>query len=420
MINKKEKANFGGFFASLIIIVLSKIFFQLIGISNVLVNDNSILFVLFVAVVIISVMRSQVHIETEFLGLLLILFIIMIFSVIYEKSSANGFTDIAKLTITYGTVFIVLLVGFFDLFGHFSGSRSFKNIFMVFVFFQAAIVIIQHIFKMPIFNIINSAGNVITGPIVYFSGGSSRNLALLAQSGYSLRGFGMMNSGLAMGLLLTFTIAVLWNNQTKIRWQILGTVFLGIAIWSTLTRIVWVTALIVLVGYFLTKKTNSYRPIFFISELMVVINVIFIIGFNGIREFSTDNPILQTIISRLDGFRYFLESFPISGRNFLQGQNFAARRIELPTLFNPDNEILFNLLSIGLIGTLVVISSYYIIINRILKKNPRKDDFVLAKVFLILGYPIVSFGNFASFNFFGFLLIIALINKNKDRGNNNG
>lgn len=419
LINKKEKASFGSFFAILIVIVLSRVFFQLIGFSNTLLNDNSIFFVLLIAIITVSIIKPQIHIRTGFLFLILVFFVTMILSVVYEKSSASGFTDIVKLIITYGTVFLVLIVGLFDSFGYFSNSNSFKNIFLSLAFFQSILVIIQYVTKMPIFNVINSAGNVVTGPIVYFSGGSSRNLALLTQPGYSLRGFGMMSSGLAVGLLLTFAITILWNNKTKILWQVIGTIFFSVAILFTLTRIVWVTAFIVFIGYLLTRRTNSYKPILFISELMVIGNIIFIVGFNGIRDFSSDNPVLQTIISRLDGFKFFLESFPIKENNLFQGQNFAARRIELPTLFNPDNEILFDLLSVGLVGTIIVIGSYYIITHQILNQNPHRDDLLLTKVFLILGYPVVSFGNFASFNFFGFLLITLLISKSQVRDNNN-
>lgn len=411
----RKKFDSGGVFIFIIIVVLSKIFFQLIGLSNAFLNDNTIVFFLIFGLLLLSTTHPTTKIEPIFLSIALLVIVTMIFSVGYQGSSTGSFMDLVKLMVSYGTVFVVLIVASFGLYGIFNKSNAFIKVFMYFIFIQATLVIIQHVKKNPIFDIVNSEGNVITGPIVYFSGGSTRNLDLLKQVGYSLRGFGMMNSGLSAGLILLLAIAILWNQKTNIYWKIMATFFLGTAVTFTITRIVWVTAFIVLIGYVITVIVNSYKPILIFSKVMIISNSIFIIIFNGLEEFSTNNPTLQTLISRLDGFRFFLQEFPIKWSNFLQGQNFAARRLDLATLYNPDNEILFNLLSIGVIGTVAITATYFLIINKILFRNPSNDDFVLAKTFLILGYSVVGFGNFSSFNFFGFLLIISLISQVKER-----
>ncbi|MEM0562179.1 hypothetical protein WMC37_04170 [Leuconostoc mesenteroides subsp. mesenteroides] len=311
----RKKFDSGGVFIFIIIVVLSKIFFQLIGLSNAFLNDNTIVFFLIFGLLLLSTTHPTTKIEPIFLSIALLVIVTMIFSVGYQGSSTGSFMDLVKLMVSYGTVFVVLIVASFGLYGIFNKSNAFIKVFMYFIFIQATLVIIQHVKKIQ-FLTLSTVKEMLLLDLLFIFLGVYEEFRFVKTSWIFFAWLWYDE----FWLISRFNIVISNCHSMEPKNQYLledyGNLFLGTAVTFTITRIVWVTAFIVLIGYVITVIVNSYKPILIFSKVMIISNSIFIIIFNGLEEFSTNNPTLQTLISRLDGFRFFYKNFPLNGVTF--------------------------------------------------------------------------------------------------------
>lgn len=328
-----------------------------------------------------------------FLGFVFFL-IILFWSSINNISKLGIFIDFKNLVFNYLGVILIFISLAFGV--RFKYKESIFRLLYVFCFFQVVLGILQHLTSNTIVPT-EFEGESLVSTIYYLDGISSKYNYLLEYGG-SVRAFGMTDSALTLGMfaLLGLANSIKFNNSLGKYLSILIFLF---GIYCTLTRLVWASTLLLVGLYFYcSKRKKLINMLYFLALLFQVL--IIILGFL-ISNFSDDFQ-FPTIISRLEGYIYFIEILHPDFIDFFIGQNFLNWIPDFDTAYSVDNEFLKMFFDIGIIGILLVYSLYFKAFSSI------NDD--MARSALLL-FPFFGIANVVGYFFIPMTLIYLMTYK---------
>lgn len=349
--------------------------------------------------------KNSEKVELQLIKIYPVIFflIVIIFSTIINL---NGrlISSIFVLLSTYFMVFVFFIIYSFKI----SINKTIlKNTIIIFVLAQCMLGIIQHISSKTIVSTEYQGKNILN-PVFYINGISSNN-PLYLNYGASIRAFGITDSGLTLGLFALTLFAILIFKKKSII-DYLGIALSLTAIYMTMTRVIFVS-LLLLLFYIIIFKKNNYKiiKIFFFLFIFIqvssffmmpiLIKILNIIGFNHI----------ETLVSRYEGYKYFFQFLPPNLFTILFGSNYSMRQFEIVSAYSIDNEFLKYYFDIGILGYLLVLSTYYVaMINKLYDAN-LYNYFEKGIMMMCLLYPFIGIFNVGNYFFFFLMTILYIV-----------
>lgn len=277
-----------------------------------------------------------------------------------------------------------------------SCKKTVYVICLLFITIQSLFGILQYLTNSTIFPL-EIDGQKVSKTLFYSQGSSGSNEAILMTGGH-IRAIGLTNSSLTFGLFMLFGIILAMSIRSRLFKSLLLLIF-SMAIAMTLTRVIWVAWFFLVVFIFFPGIKNNFHLQSLISNLFWSGQVIFAFVPSILAHFQ-DNPFFATLLSRFQGYSFFLQIFPINFKNVWIGQNFEIRLLDFKTFgYSLDNQFLVFVLNLGLFSYLL-----YFIVNRvIIKRLIQIKEKSFASLLLVL--PIVGIVNDPSYFVFGLLTI---------------
>ncbi|MDV7714402.1 hypothetical protein [Oenococcus oeni] len=235
---------------------------------------------------------------------------------------------------------------------------------LFFSFFQCFVGIAQFFTKSTIVPTVVRNQNV-TSNSFFLDGTSGSNSDLLGLGGI-LRGFGLTNAGLTLGMFALFGLALLPFLKNK-KYVHFFFIFFSLAVFCTYTRVIWFGYIFFLFFEFLIKKRRYHSlTIFYIITWLT--QIIYPFGSFLISQSISQNSFFSSLVSRSSGINYFSNYFPLTIKNLMFGQNFLAKIADFSSLTNysVDNQFLVWVYNIGLFGFLIYMFVNFIIFKKMI------------------------------------------------------
>ncbi|KRL36675.1 hypothetical protein [Liquorilactobacillus uvarum] len=355
------KKIFSFLFALLVLIKMSKRFWSMLNLLfpklGFLFQDR-ILMVLIICFMGIFFGSSLKKLEKKYILFMLIFLFCLIFSTFTNLKSDSSFLENFSLLLSSYILVVYLIISKTININIIDGKICEKTI-LYFSFFQGILGIIQHISKNAIVPIINSQGDAIVSSIYYLNGASSNKIFFIQQAGAQIRAFGMTDSALTLGLFMLLSIAIIFTHDDLVN-KFTQYLFLAVYVTTiifTLTRIVYFASLILIIIYLFKGKMKITKSFYYISLLLQLVVLIVANHVDKISNYFT-SAFFSSFISRLEGYKFFLNYYGFSVRNFLFGFDNVSYGNFLKSIYTIDNELLNMYMDIGVIGCAIV---FYII-----------------------------------------------------------
>lgn len=340
-------------------------------------------------------------------GFLLFLIILIIDYVYNFRTDFRMNGQFKPLITSYLVVLLVYVLMSVDIKKFWFDKRVCYLIIITFSFFNALLGVIQYLFENPIVPIAGVNGNPVVNPVFYLNGVSSNKIAYL-YLGAKVRAFGVTDSGLTLGLLCLLTIAILFSSKSiKNFIKVPLIIFFCVAIYMTITRIIYVALIMLVVFLIFKKRKNLLRFFLYFCGLIQILAIIFAYGILNFLPSSIGNTSLATLSSRFEGYLYYFNVYEFSIERFLIGFNNVSLRTQQNAIYSLDNEMLNVFFDVGFLGLLLVLLIYIHGYNAILKT----DDYtmcVILSLFMLLGIT-----NSVYYFFFPVLIIAILTQSTK-------
>lgn len=308
-----------------------------------------------------------------------------------------GVKDFSAAILNFGWIVLVLI--FLPLKLDITGWKI-ERLFLLFSLPIMILGIAQHYLSSTIIGI-TSNGQTVVNAIFFLNGGSSNDVNLLS-FGAQVRAFGLMDSGLTLGIfaLLVLSIALYTEHYSKL-FRLLLLIISIYTIYATLTRNIYIAAAFLI----LTKLFNTGgKSILNTRILNVLYVVITIFSFIGVY-----------LVSILDHLTVFFASFGIS--TFAVRFKYINYSLEM---LNDLQEKLFGIqltptsnwpIDNGIVAMMVDKGSLFAIFVNILffyiyYKKINFDNNNVFRMFFLL-FPIIDFGNNVT-NTFGYIGVLLL------------
>lgn len=371
-----------------------------------LFSEKTLVFILF-CIIIIMISSSWGNIDEKWLVLSLMFIICLIVTSLinlrFNYSFINNFSILFDSYLLF--FFLLVLLGlktdFFDM------KICLKTI-LLFSFFQGILGILQYITKNTIIPIYDIDGNPIVSSIYYLNGVSSNKSFFVQQYGAKIRSFGMTDSALTLGLLMLFALAVIISHKDifgkRLR-TILVSVYI-VTIVFTLTRVIYM-ACILLLAILIFRNNSKFLKSFFYVFLCVQSLVLILSNYiDAISKYLTSSY-TGSLVSRLEGYHYFIGYYGFSIGNFLMGMDNVSYGNFLHSFYTLDNESLNIYMDIGFIGCLFVFFTMLSVL-KLKRGNNIPVDLVIMALF-----PFVGIINSVYYFFSGVAIFMVIFYKNE-------
>ncbi|MHC5372480.1 O-antigen polymerase [Enterococcus sp. LJL120] len=382
-----------------------------------------------ISIILIFLFIISFYLSMKFKNLRIYLIPTMLFIATFFLFLLNSFINVDTVSVTTG--FFINVTGYLSLLillvvmsvrvNFFSSEVITKTVFS-FSLIQCVIGFIQYVLNIPIvpttFN-----GEYYLNPVFYLNGVSSNRDAYLT-FGAQVRAFGLTDSGLTLGMFALLLCSIsLFSNIKKTK-KILLVIFSLVVVYMTLTRIIYLATIVVLIIYYLLTKKK-----FFLVKMAIIIFTIcqslftfFVVSFplDYLNVFDNFGMNLSSVVSRIEGLRYFISTIPLSPLKILFGMNFTAWVTNVSTLYSLDNELLKTVFDIGIVGYLILYGVFvYVIFKNIsVMSSSYYSNFDKGLVCFLASFPFVGLGNVVAYFYIGICVILVLRNYSKKMGAN--
>ncbi|MBD7963180.1 CDP-glycerol glycerophosphotransferase family protein [Fictibacillus norfolkensis] len=301
--------------------------------------------------------------------------------------------------------------------------RFFLIITICFIFLNALIGIFQFIYRDPLVQTMYMSEPISFA--IYYLNGTSSSYEWLYHLGAQVRAFGLLNSGLTLGILSVFAISILFstihqqinkkiNNNPNVFFYSLLIIFFLVTIYMTLTRNAYLTCAILVMYYGILVFIKKHRYltlkitfiIFYLTSLgYVSFSKYIYIVLNKI--FPTHN--FNSFNSRIDTYNRVSELYNNNLINALYGKGITPSKEWII-----DNDMLSIVGHVGLLSfTFMQIIFIWIIfrgLNFIEKNNNHPHHFrVQGLTLFLMTYPIAATLNYVSYIYFWVALVTCFI-----------
>ncbi|MGU9999230.1 hypothetical protein [Latilactobacillus curvatus] len=404
-LNIKRLTN--GFLILMIILLSYKVFWIHIGIflkNNSKVFSNSF-FVVFTILVIcvISIFNGSFRIKKFLIGTSL-LFLILILFFINSNLPNDSSNSLAQSVRIYGYLWVFLFL--------YIGNISVKDDAIAKIVLWSAglsgtLGIIQATLKRPL--VATQYQQVPFLNSIYYWNGHSASTPI-NQVGMRIRGFGLTDSGLTLGIVLlcAFCVGYYYLEKSKKKSIILSIFLLGIV--CTITRNVYIATVLAILLMIFNKHYWYAKAMKTFYLLLTIIGFISIYAdklLDLLSSFFSSYGIV-TFSSRYYYINIALEQVS-DMKHFLFGANVVTHD-GLPI----DNGIVATIVDKGFIFYVVVQIIFLIIIFKGIDSN---NKITRGLVIFCMTYPVVSFANSVDIVYGYFFILLFLSNKfeNKNR-----
>lgn len=386
----------------LILMIMSRsMITQLNILTGLPIFSNSIVqfTVLFlILVLIVTQMKANGKLKIGLLPSILtftLLFIILSVPLV-SQSSFSYPVEVRNLLFSYLLIISLGLARMVNL--SFSNVSAIWKTVYLFIFCQAVLGILQALSKSPLVPTELNGESIVNS--IYYLNGRSSSYAYFLDLGARVRAFGMTDSGLTLGMFSILGLCIPFQKAKGILGIISDLLFL-LAIIFTYTRLIWLIAIIILLLKIAFKFTNfkdEFVKLVYYTNLGVSFCFLF---FVLVGKLVTEATFFSTLISRFNGYYYFLNAFSYNLFSVLLGQNFLNRIPMFDTIYSLDNELLKVFGDIGIIGLLIVIVFFIEVLK---ETNFKKHIFI--GVYLSL-FPLMGIANSTLYFSSGLLLLVS-------------
>lgn len=290
---------------------------------------------------------------------------------------------------------------------------------ILFNIFQMILGLIQYIKTNPIFAVYYK-GEPILNPIFYLNGISSSNSYFLAM-GAKVRAFGMTDSGLTLGLISMLMLSLVFFSKKLGKFLKLALSALCLlVIYMTLTRVVYLSALVLLFFAYLIK-TNRFKLLKLSYYITLIVQILFTsvlqeTAYSIVNFISNGEWNIDSLKSRIDGVHFFWDISAMNIWKFLFGSNITARLDSIQTPYSIDNEFFKIFLDIGILGYLILIIFFTKILFKYVQEvleSKNKNSIESAFICFLLTFPFLGISNVVNYFYFPIFTIFLLI-KNQE------
>lgn len=386
----------------LILMIMSRsMITQLNILTGLPIFSNSIVqfTVLFlILVLIVTQMKANGKLKIGLLPSILtftLLFIILSVPLV-SQSSFSYPVEVRNLLFSYLLIISLGLARMVNL--SFSNVSAIWKTVYLFIFCQAVLGILQALSRSPLVPTELNGESIVNS--IYYLNGRSSSYAYFLDLGARVRAFGMTDSGLTLGMFSILGLCIPFQKAKGILGIISDLLFL-LAIIFTYTRLIWLIAIIILLLKIAFKFTNfkdEFVKLVYCTNLGVSFCFLF---FVLVGKLVTEITFFSTLISRFNGYYYFLNAFSYNLFSVLLGQNFLNRIPMFDTIYSLDNELLKVFGDIGIIGLLIVIVFFIEVLK---ETNFKKHIFI--GVYLSL-FPLMGIANSTLYFSSGLLLLVS-------------
>ena len=386
----------------LILMIMSRsMITQLNILTGLPIFSNSIVqfTVLFlILVLIVTQMKANGKLKIGLLPSILtftLLFIILSVPLV-SQSSFSYPVEVRNLLFSYLLIISLGLARMVNL--SFSNVSAIWKTVYLFIFCQAVLGILQALSRSPLVPTELNGESIVNS--IYYLNGRSSSYAYFLDLGARVRAFGMTDSGLTLGMFSILGLCIPFQKAKGILGIISDLLFL-LAIIFTYTRLIWLIAIIILLLKIAFKFTNfkdEFVKLVYYTNLGVSFCFLF---FVLVGKLVTETTFFSTLISRFNGYYYFLNAFSYNLFSVLLGQNFLNRIPMFYTIYSLDNELLKVFGDIGIIGLLIVIVFFIEVLK---ETNFKKHIFI--GVYLSL-FPLMGIANSTLYFSSGLLLLVS-------------
>lgn len=273
-------------------------------------------------------------------------------------------------------------------------------------FFEGLLGLVQFLLKNPIFQQSNVTSESLYKS-VFYSSGSSANVASALTGNVRVRAFGSFQSGLELGLFCLLCLAILLSSRLKKRLRSPIIVFFVVVIICTITRNIYIATVLFFLIYILKKWIVKNLKRLKIAYLIIMLLMAFapsIHAITGILNAIAGAFSISTFGDRFSFLSIGMGEIP-SLKALLFGSNITATD-NLPI----DNSFIASLLKNGLVFAIIQNFFMYKVFSEAVKHVKTENISLLILMFL---YPIIGFSNNVTFNFMViYVLCLALIKNN--------
>lgn len=386
----------------LILMIMSRsMITQLNILTGLPIFSNSIVqfTVLFlILVLIVTQMKANGKLKIGLLPSILtftLLFIILSVPLV-SQSSFSYPVEVRNLLFSYLLIISLGLARMVNL--SFSNVSAIWKTVYLFIFCQAVLGILQALSRSPLVPTELNGESIVNS--IYYLNGRSSSYAYFLDLGARVRAFGMTDSGLTLGMFSIIGLCIPFQKAKGIL-EIISDLLFLLAIIFTYTRLIWLIAIIILLLKIAFKFTNfkdEFVKLVYYTNLGVSICFLF---FVLVGKLATETTFFSTLISRFNGYYYFLNAFSYNLFSVLLGQNFLNRIPMFDTIYSLDNELLKVFGDIGIIGLLIVIVFFIEVLK---ETNFKKHIFI--GVYLSL-FPLMGIANSTLYFSSGLLLLVS-------------
>lgn len=424
--------------AVLMLLIASKVLTlrlsQVISHNAYFLNDWKIFSVLLIFLLLGGFLSKGIkHVSMR--EFLLVSFALLIFSTqwwvtINSSGIANKETVIQILLRYYG-VYLICLIIFLKL--NNINLRLLLNIVIIFIFINSLLGICQFIFRDPIVETMYN-GEPIVNSIYYLSGISS-SYTWLYDLGAQVRAFGLVDSGLTLGLLVVFALSISFSNfsylkegmkvgkvnRAKFIFNIVTIIVLVTSLYMTLTRNMYLTFANLLLYYFLFAafKQQGVKVIKIVFLLEWIAGLFYVFLSNSLYEMLSrgfPNLNIETFNSRVQTYSRLAD---LNTSNTLLS-NLFGRGIMPSENWVIDNDILSIVSHIGILPYIMMqIILIWIIfkgLNYMSSKGTTEPNscYIRGLIIFLMTYPMAATLNYVSYIYFWVALITSFLLFNKD------
>lgn len=345
---------------------------------------------------------------------ILALIMIMLLSSSINTDSSYRFTQSFWILFSSYLSFFVLLATDIFKFNKIN-IKTVLRVLILFNIFQMILGFIQYIKTNPIFAVYYK-GEPILNPIFYLNGISSSNSYFLAM-GAKVRAFGMTDSGLTLGLISIFMLSmVIFSKKMSkfLKFTLSALCLLGI--YMTLTRVVYLSSLILLFFAYLIK-TNRFKLLKLSYYTTLIVQILFTsilqeTVYSIVNFISNGTWNIDSLKSRIDGVHFFWDISSMNIWKFLFGSNITARLDSIQTPYSIDNEFFKIFLDIGILGYLILIIFFTKVLFKYVCevfRSENKNSIEAAFVCFLLTFPFLGISNVVNYFYFPIFTILLLI-----------
>lgn len=332
-----------------------------------------------------------------------IFFIVIIFVIIYINITLNDGGAVQLFSYFFRDIYIFLIIVNLSFSFSFNLDRM-KLIIISICTIEALLGCVQHIMNIPIFKTEMNGASVFNA--IFFYNGSSSNKSWAFGSLATVRAFGTTDSGLTLGILMIFGVAVILSKNFRnhfIKYSLL-TLF-SVTIYFTVTRNDYIAYVIFILLMTIKKYMLNNKVLMkfvYLVTLLISSSVLWINGFLNMLIKLANSANISTFSDR---FRYLDIVFNqiVDIKHLLFGSQIVQTG-DLPI----DNSFIAYTMNYGLFFA-ILISFFMYFVFRYCISNMLNTNYSLV-IFLLL-YPLISMSNNVLFSFATLTVLVLIIIK---------